>query len=159
MLYIFIICRSSPLGVTHVTRSPFSRAKRHAACKCLQILVTFLSAVVTSRCLPAVSSVFSFSFLRGKKKVSLKKITEILTVIICHSSSSTTLALENIECKFTVMPRPCINYITQYDCTQSSFRFQHRLLTRWQTFEIAVYCFFFIKVVSLTITLFSLPKC
>ena len=142
MLYIFIICRSSPLGVTHVTRSPFSRAKRHAACKCLQILVTFLSAVVTSRCLPAVSSVFSFSFLRGKKKVSLKKITEILTVIICHSSSSTTLALENIECKFTVMPRPCINYITQIDCTQSSFRFQHRLLTRWQTFEIAVYCFF-----------------
>ena len=52
--------------------------------------------------------------------------------------------LQNVECRFIIMPRgPCSNnhrwrVITRYDCTQSSFRFQYRLLTMTTFFEIDV---------------------
>ena len=44
------------------------------------------------------------------------------------------LTLHSIECMFIIMPRPYRNnlrwrVITHHDCTQSSFRFQYRLLT------------------------------
>ena len=53
------------------------------------------------------------------------------------------LNLHNIECRFIVMPRPYSNklhwhVITHYDYTQSSFRFQYRLLTMTTFFEVAV---------------------
>ena len=53
------------------------------------------------------------------------------------------LTLHNVECSLIKMPQPYSNnlrwcIITHYDCTQSSFRFQYRLLTITTFFEIAV---------------------
>ena len=61
---------------------------------------------------------------------------------LCGSSTTINilllaLTLQNIECTFTKIPRPYSNklvklrwrVITHYDYTQSSFRFQYRLLT------------------------------
>ena len=57
------------------------------------------------------------------------------------------LTLQNMECRFIIIPRQYSDSLRwriitlYYDCTESSFRFQYRLLTITTFFDIAVcYC-------------------
>ena len=86
----------------------------------------------------------------SKKVVIVNTVVDAGTEKNSWGSSSTNnlllivLTLQNIECRFIMMPRPYSNNLhspvfTHYDCTQSSFRFQYRLLTMTTFSEIAVY--------------------